>query len=52
MASLQAELGAFYASIGDDTGLAYAVRRHMAYLKAALGTLEDLETYKSREHQP
>jgi hypothetical protein len=42
MAQLQAGLGTTYATIGDDVGLAYAVRSLVAYTKAALTTLNDL----------
>jgi hypothetical protein len=48
MARIQAELGATYASIGDDAGLEYAVRRLVAYTRAALGTLNDLRTNKEQ----
>jgi hypothetical protein len=48
MARTQADLGATYASIGDDAGLEYAVRRLVAYTRAALGTLNDLRTTKEQ----
>ncbi len=48
MARIQAELGATYAEIGDDAGLEYAIRRMVAYTRAALGTLKDLKTEKHR----
>jgi hypothetical protein len=48
MARIQAELGVTYASIGDDAGLEYAVRRLVAYTRAALGTLNDLRTTKEQ----
>jgi hypothetical protein len=46
MARIQAELGATYAAIGDDVGLEYAMRRMVAYTRAALRTLTDLKTDK------
>lgn len=48
MARIQAELGVTYASIGDDAGLEYAVRRLVAYTRVALGTLNDLRTTKEQ----
>jgi hypothetical protein len=48
MACIQAELGATYASISDDAGLEYALRRLVAYTRAALGTLNDLRTTKEQ----
>lgn len=48
MARIQAELGVTYASIGDDAGLEYAVRRLVAYTRAALGTLNDLRVTKEQ----
>jgi hypothetical protein len=48
MARIQAELGATYASIGDDAGLEYARRRLVAYTRAALGSLNDLRTTKEQ----
>jgi hypothetical protein len=48
MARIQAELGVTYASIGDDAGLEYAVRRLVAYTRAALTTLNDLRTTKEQ----
>ncbi len=48
MARIQAELGVTYASIGDDAGLEYALRRLVAYTRAALGTLNDLRTTKEQ----
>jgi hypothetical protein len=46
LAALQAELGATYAAIADDAGLEYAVRRLVAYTRAAIGTLADLKGHK------
>ncbi|WP_262299708.1 hypothetical protein [Microvirga sesbaniae] len=48
MARIQAELGVTYASIGDDAGLEYTVRRLVAYTRAALTTLNDLRTTKEQ----
>ena len=48
LAALQADLGATYASIGDDAGLEYAVRRLVAYTRAAIGTLADLKEERNR----
>ncbi len=42
LAVMQAELVMRYAELGDDTGLAYATRRWVAYTRAAVGTLKDL----------
>ncbi len=49
MACFHAELGARYASVGDDLGLTYTMRRLASYLKAAIGTHADLQASKSRE---
>lgn len=51
MIQIHAELGVLHASVGDDTGLTYAVRRIMAYYKAVFETLTDLKAHKQREHQ-
>ena len=48
MACIQADLGVTYASISDDAGLEYAVRRLVAYTRAALTTLNDLRTTKEQ----
>jgi hypothetical protein len=48
LAALQADLGATYAAVGDDVGLEYAVRRLVAYTRAAIGTLADLKEDKNR----
>lgn len=48
MARIQADLGVTYASIGDDAGLEYALRRLVAYTRAALATLNDLRTTKEQ----
>jgi hypothetical protein len=48
MAQVQAELGAKYASIGDDAGLEYSIRRLVAYTKAAISTLDDLKAEKPK----
>ena len=48
MACIQADLGVTYAGIHDDAGLEYAVRRLVAYTRAALGTLNDLRTTKEK----
>jgi hypothetical protein len=47
MARIQAELGVTYAALGDDAGLAYAIRRLVAHTKAALATAAHLA--KARE---
>ena len=51
MARIHAELAVTYASISDDTGLAYALRRMVSYFKAALGALDDLQASKAREQR-
>lgn len=48
MTRIQADLGVTYALIGDDAGLAYTARRLVAYFKAALGALSDLQASKER----
>jgi hypothetical protein len=48
MARIQADLGATYASISDDAGLEYTLRRLVAYTRAALATLNDLRTTKEQ----
>lgn len=42
MACIQAELGERFATLGDDVGLRYAVRRLAAYVQAAAQTVHDL----------
>lgn len=49
LARIQAELATVYANVGDDIGLEYAVRRLVAYTRAAVGTLPDLWALKMRE---
>jgi hypothetical protein len=49
MACFHAELGIRYATVGDDFGLTYTIRRLATYLRAAIGTLADLQASKSRE---
>jgi hypothetical protein len=51
MARIQAELGATYAAIGDDTGLEYATRRLVAYTRAVIATLGDLKALNEKEGQ-
>ena len=46
LAAVQASLAMQYAEIGDDAGLEYAMRRWVAYTRAAVGTLKDLKTNK------
>jgi hypothetical protein len=52
MARIQAELATTYASIGDDVGLEYAIRRLVAYTRAAVSTLPDLRAEKAQEARP
>lgn len=47
MARIQAELGSTFATIQDDVGLEYAVRRLVAYTRAALATVADLKATKN-----
>jgi hypothetical protein len=42
MARIQAAICVKYAELADDAGLAYALKRHAAYVRAALETLTDL----------
>jgi len=42
MACIQAELGERFATLGDDVGLRYAIRRLAAYVQAAAQTVHDL----------
>ena len=49
MVCFHAELGIRYASVGDDFGLTYTIRRLATYLRAAIGTHADLQASKSRE---
>lgn len=51
MASIQAQLGETYASIGDDAGLEYAIRRLVAYVRASRDTLLDLKEMKKNSAQ-
>jgi hypothetical protein len=48
MARIQTELGQTYASIGDDIGLAYAMRSLIIYVKTAAATTNDLKAHKNR----
>ena len=50
MARIQADLGVTYATIGDDAGLEYTLRKLVAYTKAALATLNDLRRSKTQEN--
>ena len=49
-AQIQADLGFTYAAIGDDAGLEYAVRRLVAYTRAAVAVLSDLKAMKGGGH--
>jgi hypothetical protein len=51
LAQIQADLGATYAAIGDDTGLEYATRRLVAYTLAVISTLGDLKALNEKEGQ-
>ena len=51
LAALQCELAQRYADAGDGVGLAYAMRKFAAYAKAALGTFDDLNTWKSERKE-
>ena len=51
LAALHAELAQTYADAGDGVGLAYAMRKFAAYAKAALGTFDDLSTWKSKHKE-
>ena len=46
LAAVHAGLAETYASLGDDAGLEYAMRRFAAYSKAAFATLADLKAVK------
>ena len=46
LAIIQAEIGMRYAETGDDRGLEYSYRRHVAYLRAVAGALRDLRAPK------
>lgn len=46
LAKIQADLATAYAAIGDDTGLRYAVSHLVAYTRAAVATLADLQEMK------
>jgi len=48
MACFQADMGCRYASVGDDVGLTYALRRLAAHVKAAIRTHADLQASKAR----
>jgi hypothetical protein len=50
MVQVQAHLGATYAAIGDDTGLAYALMRLVAYTRAATGSFNDLRQNDGGAH--
>lgn len=43
LAAIQAELVMKYAELGDDAGLEYALRKWVAYTRAALATVGDLK---------
>jgi hypothetical protein len=49
MACFQAGIGVQYASVGDDFGLTYALRRAVAHIKAAIAAHADLQASKSQE---
>lgn len=49
-AEIQAQLGTTYAAIGDDAGLEYALRRLVAYTRAAFTVLADLKAMKGASH--
>lgn len=49
-AQIQADLGSTYAAIGDDAGLEYALRRLVAYTRAAVAVLSDLKAMKGGGH--
>jgi hypothetical protein len=51
LAKVQAELATTYAAIGDDTGLRYAVSHLVAYTRAAVATLADLQDMKQNGGQ-
>jgi histidine ammonia-lyase len=46
LAAIQAELAMQYAELGDDVGLVYALRRWVAYTRAAVATAKDLKSMK------
>src|SRR3954471_20643037 len=46
LARIEADLGVTYAELGDDVGLGYAVRKLVAYTRAVVVTMRDLETEK------
>jgi hypothetical protein len=46
---VHADLGIRYASIGDDTGLTYALRCLAAYLRTTISIHADLQASKSQE---
>jgi hypothetical protein len=50
LAQLQADLAATYAAIGDDVGLEYALRRLVAYTRAAATVFKDLKGMKEVNH--
>jgi hypothetical protein len=49
MAQVQAHRIQTFSDIGDDAGLEYAVRRLIAYTRAAAGTLCDLKAMKQAD---
>jgi hypothetical protein len=49
LAGMQTELICTYASLGDDKGMEYALRRFTAYAKAALSTLSELKEAVSEQ---
>lgn len=49
-ARIQADLGMTYAALGDDAGLEYALRRFLAYTRAAAATFKDLKAIKEVNH--
>jgi hypothetical protein len=50
LAQIQAELAVTYARAGDDVGLEYALKRLVAYLRAAVTVFKDLKAMKETNH--
>ena len=50
-AQIHADFGMRYAAIGDDAGLAYALRRLRACMRAALATFKDLKDMEETHHE-
>jgi hypothetical protein len=51
LAAIQIDLARTYAELGDDHGLAYALRRYAAYSKAVFATFKDLRAHGSRPEE-